>query len=466
MFVVIAIKGKRKPEHSGKPTLLSYVLFLVLGLAPLLVQSQGFALLRQNDRSNTWDTIVHRNPYEKLKRIQLSDKTTLSFGGSWRFQTESFINEQFQKAGKQDNIWYLNRFLGHAHLKVGPSFELFAELGSSLVQGKEDVSPVDKDALYVNQLFVRYRFDPHWDMALGRHNMRLGSGRLVDIREGPNVRRQFDMVELNYQDDRFKAKTFFSMPVHPNPHVFDNDQLDGQEYFTGIYTTGNLSDISALDAYVLYQRQDGARYNNGFGNERRTSVGLRYFGRRGNLSYNNEMVYQFGSLDDQTISAWTLSAQLENSFQMGKRNYTLGIRSELISGDRRPDDGKLNTFDALYPRGAYFGRVARFGPSNLIDVHPYLNGQYGPFFIEVDYDAFWRYSKRDGIYNPALILDYPDTNDARFIAHQFGAIIGFQVNGFLNLEMEGNMILPGPFLERADRSDVLGHLVFTAELKF
>ena len=133
---------------------------------------------------------------------------------------------------------------------------------------------------------------------------------------------------------------------------------------------------------------------------------------------------------------------------------------------KESNDNTLNTFDALYPRGAYFGRVSRFGPSNLIDIHLYINTQFKKLFIEFDYDVFWRYSVNDCVYNAALLLEYPNTNDERFIGQQLGTIISYTINKHINLEFEGNVIFPGAFLKQSNQGDTLYHFVLTTELKF
>jgi hypothetical protein len=423
-----------------------------------------FSLLRQNDEINISDD--SDNFYHSLKRIELGSNTTLSFGGSWRFQYESFINEQFQHTTDQDNLWYLNRLMLHAHLKVNDEFETFAELTNSLVGDKVNVSPVDKDALSVNQLFIGYKPFQNWRVDNGRKNIRLGSGRLVDIREGPNVRRSFDLASLTYGSDVFSATAFFSIPVQPKPNVFDNDFLKFEETFTALYTSTKFNTNSTLDAYLFYQKDNNVAYNNLEGDERRYSIGVRHHGNFKSLIFNNEAVFQFGSMEQQNISAWTLSFQLENETPILAKDYNVGLKAEIISGDKHKNDNQLNTFDALYPRGAYFGRVARFGPSNLFDIHPYINTSLGNFFIEVDYDAFWRHSTSDGVYNPALLLEYPDTNDQRFIGQQVGSIVGYQLNKHIAFELENNIIFPGPFLKQSDQGDTLYHFVFTTEMKF
>ncbi len=442
------------------------IYILMLFVFQFTAYGQEFSLLRQNDDLMKLDSIENKNLYQNLKVIYLFKNTRLSLGGSWRFQAESFINGEFDREVRQDNVWHLNRFLAHAHFKVGANFELFTELGSSLVTDKEEISPVDKDEFYVNQLFVRYKLAPFWEVAAGRQNLRLGSARLIDVREGPNVRRSFDLTELTFQNEKFSVHSFFAIPVGPLYGTFDNTDLNFDETLSGIYTNTIFSEKTYLDAYIFYQKENSATYTSGTSNERRASVGFRHFGTFQALKYNNEMVYQFGKFGNQDIAAWTLSFNIEKEVDFFGKSFDLGIKTEIISGDKNVIDDKMNTFDALYPRGAYFGRVARFGPSNLIDVHPYVNAAFNKWEVSFDYAAFWRYSVDDGVYGAALTLDYPDVNNERFIAHQIGTILSYQLNKFVFFELESNVIFPGGFLETSNKGDTLYHFVLTSEIKF
>jgi len=440
------------------------LLLLMSGMS--LSQNRDFNLLRQNDKIDASNNIQSKKTYHQFKYIPLSNHTSLSFGGSWRFQYESFINEQFQKSPNQDILWYLNRVMLHAHLRVKDKFQVFAEINSSLIGDKDNPSPVDKDALSINQIFFNYKISHKWSFGIGRQNLIFGSGRLVDAREGPNVRRAFDLAQINFRDNKFSAKGFFAIPVEPRPKAFDNDFLEFDETFTGLYTTTRFNRLNNLDLYAFYQKDDNVTYNNGNENERRTSVGARYFGAYKSWTYNNELVYQFGDFGNQNIHAWTMSFQFEKKTKLSNHIFNSGLKTEIISGDKEFNDNTLNTFDALYPRGAYFGRVARFGPSNLIDIHPYINTNFNKLFIEFDYDVFWRYSVNDGVYNAALLLEYPNTNNERFIGQQLGTIISYKINKHINLEFESNIIFPGAFLKQSNQGDTLYHFVFTTEILF
>ena len=86
--------------------------------------SFNFSLLRQNDQIEI--PVKETNSfYENFKLIPLGNKTTLSFGGSYRVQTEAFINEQFSSEEDQNDVWFLNRIQLHSHLRIVDKLEVF-----------------------------------------------------------------------------------------------------------------------------------------------------------------------------------------------------------------------------------------------------------------------------------------------------------------------------------------------------
>lgn len=427
--------------------------------------SVNFTLLRQDDDVAALGKQKSRSTYEKFKYIPVGKKAYFSLGGSIRFQTESFINEQFVNEEEQDNVWFLNRNMLHAYFNWNDRLEIFGELNNSNIKDKDNLVPVDKDLLSINQAFIKYNFGK-WAISVGRENLKIGSRRLFDPREGPNVRRSFDLAQLYYESEKFYMRAFLGTLVFPQEEVFDNEAFDFQETIMGIYTAMPLNESTNLDIYALYQMDDQVTYNAAPEDERRISLGIRHHGEIKSFRFDNEFVYQFGKFGNQDISAWTISFKLENQTKMFGKNFNIGVKTELISGDKDANDNRQNTFDALYPRGAYFGRVARFGPANLIDIHPYINVQLGKFFIEVDHDIFWRYSVGDGLYNPPILPEYADVNDERFIANQQGFLVGYELNQNLTLELETNFIFPGAFLRESNFPDNLYHFVFTSDFKF
>ncbi|WP_428978619.1 alginate export family protein [Chenggangzhangella methanolivorans] len=52
------------------------------------------------------------------------------------------------------------------------------------------------------------------------------------------------------------------------------------------------------------------------------------------------------------------------------------LKANVISGDRGPG-GRLGTFNALFPKGKYFGEIGLIGPANLVNLHPVIGVSLG-----------------------------------------------------------------------------------------
>ena len=53
--------------------------------------------------------------------------------------------------------------------------------------------------------------------------MAYGSGRLIDVREGANLRRSFDAARMLLKAGDWQVDGFWSKPVRNRPGVFDDD---------------------------------------------------------------------------------------------------------------------------------------------------------------------------------------------------------------------------------------------------
>lgn len=422
-----------------------------------------FGLLRQYDDLSFAKALEKRGWYDHAKYLPLGQASYGSFGGSYRTQFEYFNHQDF--ISDNTDGWWLNRFLLHTDWRLGRHWQFFGELVSSTVLSKADPSPVDRNELAINQAFIKYQKGA-WTMMVGRENLTYGSRRLIAPREGPNVRHSFDGARLLWKKDQLTLESFYFEPLDVSPFVFDNSSLAGNERIYGVYNTFlSPSEKHNLDFYYLVQEQEAATYEIGTDQEKRHSLGMRYFGKWDNFSFDTEGLYQFGTFGSRDISAWTLSSKLNYAVSTTRGKVDFEFKSEIISGDRDPGDNTLNTFNALYPRGAYFGRVALFGPSNLIDVHPGVTYFFKKWFFHLDYLAIWRQSTADAIYGAGLTPSFPSINHDLFVGHQYGAVINCQLNVFMALELEANYVVPGAFLEHSNLYHHLLHAVFTAELK-
>jgi hypothetical protein len=201
----------------------------------------------------------------------------------------------------------------------------------------------------------------------------------------------------------------------------------------------------------------------------RHSFGSRVWGTRLNWKYDAEGVYQFGSFARKEISAWTLS--FNGSYQFKKVRYLpeIGLKTEMISGDATLDDERLQTFNPLFPRGAYFGLGALIGPANIWDVHPSLALSLIPEKLvgAIDYDIFWRYSRQDGIYSPAVNPIYWSNGIShRFIGHQATIDFTYTPHNHILIRAEGTWFKSGAYLKAAGAGKDILFSGLTAQFKF
>jgi hypothetical protein len=190
----------------------------------------------------------------------------------------------------------------------------------------------------------------------------------------------------------------------------------------GVYAVVLLSPLPTgnTDLYYLGFEHKGARFDQGTADERRHTVGTRLWGRPEAWDYNFEFIYQWGSFGSGAIQAWAVSSDSGYTFQSALLRPRLGLRAELNSGDRDPQARNLQTFNALFPRGNYFGELALIGPANIVDLHPSLDLKVADrLTVTFDWDFFWRQSLHDGIYGPpGNLLRSGRTSRARYVGDQ------------------------------------------------
>lgn len=461
-----------KPDNLPRSLYLTWALLLAVEM--LFAQDGAFKPLRYEEDCSKFKSDSSANPYRKIKYIPLdTNRSYLSLGGEVRYQYFRFKNPGWGTEPEDRDGFILNRLLAHADVHIGKRVRIFSQLQGSLVAGSVGPnSPVDENVLNIHQLFVDLSLSEKTEKLLlvkvGRQELRYGSQRLISVREGPNNRQAFDAIRLILAQRNVRADAFYSTYVKARNKVFGERFWDGSRQLWGSYLAVNhRSQIPNLDVYYLGVKND-AIFVDGQGKERRHSVGTRLWKKAGKVNYDFEAVYQFGSLARSRVRAWTASLDAFSKLKTLPLAPVIGLKTELISGDKRYDDLLINTFNPLYPRGAYFGLASLIGPYNLSDVHPYIQIVLSRNVTwSVDYDMFWRMSSQDGIYavNGSLIHDGRNIH-AKEIGDQLGTDVGVQANSFLFCSLEFTHFKAGKFLHRAGLGKDIYMAGITAAVKF
>jgi hypothetical protein len=329
-----------------------------------------------------------------------------AYGGEVREQYELFRNEEWGRQPADGDGYQLQRYMLHAEIKHGTRWRLFGELKSGIDVGRVGgPRATDADHLDLHQGFVEVVFRPSGavlTLRVGRQELSYGSQRLISVRETPNVRQSFDGIKGVVDLGAWRIDAFASRPATTAVGIFD-DKTDAGRALWGAYVVRTLDPAkqSGVDLYYLGYQRSPATFVQGSATEHRHSIGARYWATGARVDRNFEAVAQFGTFGSSRISAWTLASDTGVRMNDGT-GPRVGLRADVTSGDANAADDRLGTFNAMFPKGAYFGLVTTAGPANHIDLHPEI--AFRPtsrLAVTANWLFYWRYRTADGIYGVA-----------------------------------------------------------------
>jgi hypothetical protein len=451
---------------------LKTVLLVSLLLFAKFSHAQSFRLLRfDEDYSGLKDST--RTFYHRLKYLPLSKSgnTYISFGGEARLEADRSQNEDWGARNVGTQVFLLQRYQLHADLHLGKHVRIFGQLRSGLENGRK-TGPrlIDEDQLNVQNLFidlVPYQvYDRKITVRLGRQELQYGSGRLIDAQEGPNLRLYFDGAKVAYSAANLKVDGFVMANGGIKTGIFDNP-VSRKVSLWGVYSTWYTPEKINIDLSYLGISRAGARFDEGIADELRHTIAARFWNSGSRLLYNLETSYQFGKFGKGKIRAWGGSADIGYKFGNIKGSPTLNLRSDLVSGDGKKDDGKLGTLNGLYPNGGYFGVYPQAGPANLLSIHPSLAwNPAGHVRLSLETVCYWRQSLQDGIYRPSGAFNLSSSGSAeRYIGTTYMTMVIWNINPHLNYIFGAQYFDTGTFIDDVIPSHKNG-IFFASQLAF
>jgi hypothetical protein len=374
-------------------------------------------------RTDVWDPIKYI-PFNE------SGAWYLSLGGEVRERYEYFSHPQWG-AGPPGSGYLLQRYFLHADLHMGDHLRIFNQLQSSFENGRDGgPRPVDKDELDLHQSFLEIKVNLGGDglfvLRSGRQELSYGSSRIIAVREGPNVRRNFDGFRAMFRKRDIKIDAFAAKLVENKRYVFD-DSTDNSHGLWGVYSVLPLPVIAKgnIDLYYIGYYNREMRFDQGRAREIRHSVGTRLWRTAKPLDYDFEFTYQWGVFGHGNIQAWTVASDTGYTFKGLPLHPRLGLKANITSGDRDPNNPDLQTFNPLFPKAAYFSLNGLMGPLNHIDLNPLVRLHFtGGFSLTMNWDFFWRESTHDGVYaNSLALVRSGKKSSARYVGNQPQAVL-------------------------------------------
>lgn len=461
------------------------VLFLVLALslAPVLAHSNDYPSPPSYQTSRFDEDYGYlRDParrtdfWDPVKYLPLNDKGDwyLSLGGEVRERYEYFRNGTWGQDPPDHDGCLLQRYMLHADVHFGPVVRVFTQLKSGLESGRAGgPRPTDEDKLDLHQVFLDAALPMgganSLTMRIGRQELAFGSQRLVSVREGPNVRQSFDGLRLILREAPWRVDVFGTWAAETNRGAFD-DGTDESRSLWGLYAVVPLPFISDgnIDLYYLGLKRQRARFDQGTERELRHSAGARLWSVSKPVDYNFEAVFQWGRFGPGRILAWTVASDTGYTAAWAPWHPRIGLKADIASGDRDPADPDLQTFNPLFPKGAYFSEANLNGPANFIDLHPSIELHPADrLTVTFDADFLWRESPDDGIYGNAVnLLRSGRGSRARYIGAAPDAQVEWRFDRHISVTAIYLHFFAGPFLEDTRPGEDVDFLTTWATYKF
>lgn len=397
----------------------------------------------QEDWSVLADPRLRTEPFDALKYlpIDVQPDSYVSFGLNLRERFESNDAAGFGTGQRRADGYLLQRFQLHADMRLGGHVQVFTQLEDARTLDKAQVGPVDRNRLDLRQAFVAVTGTLGggiYKVRLGRQEMGFDLQRFVGVRDGPNVRQAFDALWLDWERAPWRVITFTSRPVqYRSEHTFD-DYSNGHLRFGGFRVERQHVGPGDLSAYVARYRRDGARYLTVTGNDIRDIVDLRYAGNKAGLDWDLEAMRQSGHVGTTPVHAWATGARAGYTLEGLPWTPRLGLQLDSASGDRHPDDGRLGTFNPLFPNGYYFTLAGYTGYVNLLHLKPSLTlHPDSRLAATVAVGMQWRQTVADAVYlQPNLPVPGTAGHGGRWTGAYAQLRLDYQVNRNLTTDLE------------------------------
>jgi len=385
-----------------------------------------------------------------------------------RLRYESFADPAWGDDTDDGYLWL--RLISSAKVEAGAT-SIFVEpiigYANGVASGPGPIAATGIDLLQAHADYslnlspgTRLRF------SRGRALIGLGSERLIGRRYGPNIPQPFDGATLRLECGAVRVDAVAVEAVDIGPGDFD-DRSGGRRRLRTIYLTAPIAAGFNADLYWIGYRQRGARLGNALGTEQRDTFGLRLFGMRGRLGWNRETMFQRGSFSGQRIAAWSQATETTLALSEEGLLRQLRLRANYASGNRAVTAERLESFNAMFPKGRYFGELTPLGPRNIINFNPAIVLQpIRALQVELNTAAYWRASRTDGIYDLAGQEIRPaGATRTRHVGNLIEANVSLEAADGFNLAASVGEFIAGRFIRQSGSTNTIYRFALEANFE-
>jgi hypothetical protein len=379
-----------------------------------------------------------------------------------------------------DDSWLLY----HARLGLGwqptPWFKIYAQ-GQDAREFDSDRPNVPgvlgaegDDTFDLRQFYIQLGQEKKGpSIKVGRQLLAYGDERLIGPLEWNNFSRSWDAVKLRYAAEKWWVDAFAASLVtiaddkFNKSDLFDNKGLGRDQVLSGVYFSTTALDFQTTDLYALYLHENFPAGDSDF-----MTFGTRWKstpGKFGPWDYTAEFAAQTGDVKGKDLSAFAGHAELGYTFDTAWKPR-LALDYSYGTGDGNAADGKVGTFQNLYPTNhLYYGYMDAVSWQNIHDIN--LSLKVAPtkkLTARLDYHAFWLAETSDAWYRANGVATVrPITPGAdSYAGSEADLTLTYAATKNLSFMAGYSHFFAGKYLSDTGASDDADFAYFQATLKF
>ncbi|MFM2141824.1 MAG: hypothetical protein RLZZ476_368 [Verrucomicrobiota bacterium] len=234
---------------------------------------------------------------------------------------------------------------------------------------------------------------------LGRQVLGYGDERLVGPLEWLNFSRTFDAAKFHCQAKTWWVDVFTSSVVRLHESEFNRSDWLGNgdarhQFFSGVYFSSQFLPFQATDLYAFHLHETNSDF---------LTLGTRLKGdpaKLGGWDYTVELTGQSGRLNGRPLTAY--ACHLEGGYNWLHTAWKprLALEYSAGSGDSDPNDGRVHTFQNLFPTNhPPYGLMDTFSWQNMHNLVLRLSAQpHAKVKTTLDLHSFWLNTTGDAWY--------------------------------------------------------------------
>lgn len=294
----------------------------------------------------------------------------LHLSGEYRVRAEGYEGASYTPGNDQGYL--LSRFQLNLDARF-PWMRLFAQTQDSRVLGNDaipDAFPY-QDHFDLRQAFVEIgnSDNGHFGIRAGRQELNFGDQRILGSSNWLNTPRSFDAVRADLSFGDIRVDAFSASVVNPVDETFDHSKAGNDLH--GLYgTISHILPDATIEPYFLWHLGGGLKTEEALAARRSTkTVAIRLARKAGNrIDYEAHLLRQFGFVGSDSVAAYAMNFDVGYTWSKVALKPRAYVDYAYASGDKNPIDGKINTFDQIYPSNhGLYGIVDLFGWQNLQD---------------------------------------------------------------------------------------------------